>query len=265
MKTRRRALGQHFLHNPRILGRIVAAVDPKPDELILEIGPGRGALTWPLAAKAGRVVAVEKDAALIPALEEQKPENVTIIRGDALTVRFQDILREAGAAPPIKIAGNLPYSISGPFLFKFWEERNIFSRGVFLLQKEVAERIAARPGTKDYAPLSILLQIAFEVKVLFKVAPGSFVPPPRVDSALVVLDRRDKPLVEVPDWGGFRKFLNAAFAHRRKTLVNNLAAAGIPAETAADALTALGPPLKVRPEQVSIPLWAALYAKISAP
>jgi 16S rRNA (adenine1518-N6/adenine1519-N6)-dimethyltransferase len=265
VKTRRRALGQHFLHNPRILERIVAAVDPKPGELVLEIGPGRGALTWPLAAKARRVIAVEKDAALIPALEEQKPDNVTIIRGDALTVRFQDILREAGTAPPIKIAGNLPYSISGPFLFKFWEERDLFSRGVFLLQKEVAERIAARPGTKDFAPLSILLQIAFEVKILFKVAPGAFVPPPKVDSALVSFDRRDKPLVDVPNWAGFRKFLNAAFAHRRKTLVNNLAASGIAAEKAAATLAALGLPLKVRPEQVPIHAWAALYAKISAP
>jgi 16S rRNA (adenine1518-N6/adenine1519-N6)-dimethyltransferase len=259
VKSRRRALGQHFLHNRRLLEKIVAAVDPRPDEVILEIGPGRGALTWPLAAKAGRVMAVEKDAGLVTGLEARKPDNVTIVAGDALTVSFGKIVEESGVRPPVKIAGNLPYSISGPLLGRFWEERELFTRGVFLLQKEVAERIAAGPGTKDYAPLSILLQIAFEVKILSKVRPGSFVPPPKVDSALVLLDRRPRPLVEVEDWNGFRRFLNAAFAHRRKTLANNLTAAGVPSDKIREALNRLGLRLKIRPEQVVLPAWAALF------
>jgi 16S rRNA (adenine1518-N6/adenine1519-N6)-dimethyltransferase len=259
VKTRRQALGQHFLRNPRLLGRIVRAVDPGPDETVVEIGPGRGALTWPLAEKAGRVIAVEKDASFLPDLEARKPANVTIVAGDALTVAFRSLLEKAAAPLPAKIAGNLPYAISGPFLARFWEERDLFSRGVFLLQKEVAERIAAGPGSKDYAPLSILLQIAFRVKIILTVAPGSFVPPPRVESALVALERRENPLFDVGDGVRFRRFLQAAFAHRRKTLMNNLAAAKIPLEKIGKTLDRLGLSPKVRPEQVAVPDWAALF------
>jgi len=259
LKTRRQALGQHFLRNPRILERIVRAVDPSPSETVIEIGPGYGALTWPLADKARFVLAVEKDPHLVRELEARRPSNVRVVAGDALTVPFRRILEESGVRPPVKAAGNLPYSISGPFLARFWEERELFSRGVFLLQREVAERIAAGPGSKDYAPLGILLQIAFDVELALRVAPGSFVPPPKVDSALAVLVRRPKPLVEVGDASAFRGFLQAGFAHRRKTLVNNLAAAGIPPGKTSAALAGLGLPASTRAEEVSIPAWAALF------
>jgi 16S rRNA (adenine1518-N6/adenine1519-N6)-dimethyltransferase len=260
LRTRRQALGQHFLNNPRILERIVRAVAPGPGETVIEIGPGHGSLTRPLAAAAGRVVAIERDAALVAELEAGKPANVAIVPGDALRISFREILAGVGVLPPVKIAGNLPYSISGPFLARFWEEREIFLRGVFLIQREVAERIAARPGGKDYAPLSILLQIAFEVKIVLSVAPGSFSPPPKVDSAVIVLDRRARPVVDVPDPEAFRRFLNAAFAHRRKTLVNNLAASGVPPRRTEAALDRLGLESKIRPEEVAIPGWAALFA-----
>lgn len=260
MKTRRRALGQHFLRNPRILERIVRAVDPGPMETVVEIGPGHGALTFPLAEKARLVLAVEKDPALVRELEAGRPARVKIIAGDALAVPFRKILEEAGALPPVKIAGNLPYAISGPFLARFWEERALFSRGVFLLQREVAARVAAGPGSKDYAPLGILLQIAFDVAIALKISPGSFAPPPKVDSALAVFSARDKPLVEVGDERAFRRFLRAAFARRRKTLANNLAAVGFPWEKTAEILGLLGRPPSARAEEIDIPGWAAAFA-----
>ncbi len=263
MKTRRHALGQHFLRDVRILEKIARTIDPRPGDTVIEIGPGKGALTRAVAAMTGKVVAVEKDRILAEALAADKPENVEVIEGDALDVSFDRLIAEvAGAAPPVKIIGNLPYAISGPFLARIWEERRLFSRAAFLIQKEVAERIAAGPGTKDYAPLSIMLQIFFEVKILFKVAAGSFVPPPRVESAVVSLVRRETPLVAVPDETRFRKFLAGAFAQRRKTLLNNLAAMGIPADKSRPALDSLGLSATVRPEQVGIAAFASLVSSL---
>ena len=263
MKTRRQALGQHFLRDARLLEKIARTIDPGPEDLVIEIGPGKGALTRAVAALAGKVVAVEKDRILAESLAADKPENVEIIEGDALDESFERLIFEvAKAAPPVKIIGNLPYSISGPFLARVWEERRLFSRAAFLIQREVAERIASGPGSKDYAPLSIMLQIFFEVKILFKVAAGSFVPPPKVESAVVSLIRRETPLVAVPDEARFRKFLAGAFAQRRKTLLNNLAAMGIPAEKSRAALDSLGLIATIRSEQVGIAAWAALYAAL---
>lgn len=264
MKTRRQALGQHFLRDERLLDKIARTIDPRPDDVVIEIGPGKGALTRAVAALAGRVVAVEKDRILAEALDANKPANVEVIEGDALDVSFERLITEiAGAAPPVKIIGNLPYAISGPFLARIWEERRFFSRAAFLIQKEVAERIASGPGSKDYAPLSIMLQIFFEVKILFKVAAGSFVPPPKVESAIVSLIPREAPLVPLADEAGFRKFLAGAFAQRRKTLLNNLLAIGIPAEKAKAALEKVKLTSTLRPEQVAISDWSALYEALT--
>ncbi|MBN1938928.1 MAG: ribosomal RNA small subunit methyltransferase A [Candidatus Aminicenantes bacterium] len=263
MKTRRHALGQHFLRDERLLARIARTIDPRPEDAVIEIGPGKGALTRAVAALAGRVVAVEKDRILAEALSADKPDNVEVIEGDALDVSFERLIIEiAGAVPPVKLIGNLPYAISGPFLARVWEERRFFSRAAFLIQKEVAERIAAGPGSKDFAPLSIMLQIFFEVKILFKVAAGSFVPPPKVESAVISLIRRETPLVSLPDEAGFRKFLAGAFSQRRKTLLNNLGAMGIPAEKSRAALASLGLIATIRSEQVGIPAWAALASDL---
>jgi len=263
VKTRRQALGQHFLRDARLLDKIARTIDPGPADLVIEIGPGKGALTRAVAALAGKVVAVEKDRILAESLAADKPENVEVIEGDALDESFEKLIVEiGGAAPPVKIIGNLPYAISGPFLARVWEKPRLFSRAAFLIQREVAERIASGPGSKDYAPLSIMLQIFFEVKILFKVAAGSFVPPPKVESAVVSLIRRETPLVAVPDEARFRKFLAGAFAQRRKTLLNNLAAMGIPAEKSRAALDSLGLIATIRPEQVGIAAWAALYAAL---
>jgi len=263
VRTRSPALGQHFLRDFRILDKIARTLDPRPDDVVIEIGPGKGALTRALSPLIRAVAAVEKDRLLAEALNADKPANVTVVEGNALDVAFEELIAGAGAKPPVKIAGNLPYAISGPFLARVWEERRLFSRASFLIQREVAERIAAGPGTKDFAPLSIMLQIYYEVKILFRVAPGSFIPPPKVESAVVSLIRRETPLCPLADEAGFRKFLAGAFAQRRKTLLNNFAAMGLPADRASAALDSLGLAKTIRPEQVSIPSWASLFAALS--
>src|SRR4030042_1737 len=139
IKTRRQILGQHFLHNRGILEKSVRAVDPGKNELVIEIGPGRGALTFSLAERAGRVVAVQRDGRLVPALRERAASNLEVIEADALRVSFQDIVdRHPGFEGRVKLAGNLPYSISSPLLFKVLERPELFSLCVFLLQQEFA-------------------------------------------------------------------------------------------------------------------------------
>jgi 16S rRNA (adenine1518-N6/adenine1519-N6)-dimethyltransferase len=231
-KSRRHALGQHFLANKGVLRKIVAEIDPKPADVLVEIGPGRGALTAALAAKAGRVVAVEKDDRLLGALRESVPGNVEIVHGDILRTDLEAIRTKAGAVA-LRLVGNLPYSISSPLLFRVLDDRAVLSDCVFLLQKEVAERVTAGPGTKSYAPLGILLQNEFAAHIAFTVAPGSFTPPPKVRSALLVLERRPVPIQPGAAEEPYRAFLRAAFAERRKMLWKNLSRRAAPAAIAA--------------------------------
>ncbi|MCJ7589608.1 MAG: 16S rRNA (adenine(1518)-N(6)/adenine(1519)-N(6))-dimethyltransferase RsmA [Candidatus Aminicenantes bacterium] len=261
-RTKRQLLGQHFLKNPRVLDRIAAAIAPGPEDLILEIGPGTGALTARLCGKAGRVVAVEKDPALVRRLTELGLPGLTLVEGDALALDWKPLLASAPSRWTVKIAGNLPYSISTPLLFKVLDLRARFAEGVFLIQKEVAERLAARPGRKAFAPLSILFQLHFEVRLLFKVAPGSFAPPPKVDSALISHRPRPAPLYALEDEPGFRALLRVVFEQRRKTLFNGLLRYGTPAEKAARALEALALPKTARPEELSIEHWVRLFGLI---
>ncbi len=248
-RSRRHALGQHFLANTGILRKIVAVIDPKPDDLIVEVGAGRGALTTELAEKAGRVVAIEKDERLIPGLRERMPPNVEIIHGDVLRIDLREILKKAGV-PSLRLVGNIPYSISSPLLFRVLDERTVLSDCTFLLQKEVAERVTAGPGTKSYAPLGILLQNEFEARVAFTVAPGSFSPPPKVRSALLTLRRRSSPVHPGAADKPFRAFLRAAFTERRKMLWKNLSRRATPAALEA-AYNALGLSRSVRAEDLS--------------
>lgn len=222
-RSRRHALGQHFLRNRAVLDRIVGVVDPRPGDFILEIGAGQGALTFRLAARGAMIAAVEKDSRLVPGLQAEAPPNVRVIGADILRLDFRDLVPEA-ARGSAKVAGNLPYAISSPLLFKVLDGEALFSSAVFLIQKEVAERLCARPGSKAFAPLAILLQDVFDPKLEFTVAPGSFAPPPRVDSALVSLRRRETPVLGLARDPGFREFLRRAFGQRRKKLRNNLSA-----------------------------------------
>jgi len=260
---RRRVLGQHFLKSAGILKKIVEAIDPRPDTLIIEIGPGRGALTFPLAEKAGKVVAVEKDAAIAAQWKEKSVPGLTVFEGDILDCDLAALrTRHGGPFPRAVLAGNLPYSISTPLLFKILEEPAPFERCVFLVQKEVAERITAAPGAKDYAPLSILLQLRFAAEIRFAVHPGSFSPPPKVESALVSLERRPEPLFGIPDERRFADFLRGAFRQRRKTLANNLLASGRTAAAIERACGRAELDPRARPEQVPIAGFAALFAAL---
>lgn len=260
-KSRRHALGQHFLASPAVLRRIVGVIAPGPGDVVIEVGAGRGVLTAALAEKAGRVIALEKDARLIPGLRETLPENVELIHGDVLKADFRDILQSAGV-PHLRLAGSIPYSISSPLLFKVLDEREALSDCVFLLQKEVAERVTAGPGSKSYAPLGILLQNAFEARIAFPVAPGSFSPPPKVQSALLTLRRRPAPLIPGAAEEPFRAFLRAAFAERRKLLWNNLARRSSPDALGA-AYEALGIARKTRAEELPAEVLFALFKTLT--
>ena len=258
-KSRRHALGQHFLRDVNILNRIAAAVQRRAGrdrtgdrrrQRPLDRGPGRRG--GPGRGRGdGSSLAVELAKKEIPGL--------TIVEGDILDLDWPALMKAHGApAGPFAVAGNLPYSISSPILFRVVDLKDVISRAVFLVQREMAERIIAGPGSKDYAPLGILLQIHFEAKILFRLHPGSFIPPPKVESAVLVLIKRGRPLVDLKDEAGFRKFLFAAFAQRRKTLSNNLAAAGYPAEQIARILSNLNLAKTIRSEQIEIPLWVKI-------
>jgi 16S rRNA (adenine1518-N6/adenine1519-N6)-dimethyltransferase len=261
--NKRKALGQHFLVNRSALHKIVDVIDPHPDELVIEIGPGKGALTFLLAGRAGRVIGIEKDPLFIPSLRGKNLPNLTIVEGDVLELDFAGLAASEPAFPGrIKLCGNLPYSISSPLLFKVLDEKHLFESCVFLLQREVAERVTAEAGSKDYAPLSILFRIFFEPRIRLRLSPHSFSPPPRVDSALVSLVRRHKPLVEIPDETRFRRFLRTAFLHRRKILANNLKSAGYDLSRANAALDHFGLSRRVRGEELEPSLLKALYDMI---
>jgi 16S rRNA (adenine1518-N6/adenine1519-N6)-dimethyltransferase len=261
-RSRRQALGQHFLANEGVLRKIVAAITPQPEDVIVEIGPGRGVLTALLAAGAGRVIAVEKDERLIPGLREAMPANVEVVHGDILKVDLRGILEKA-AAPALRLIGNIPFSISSPLLFRVLDERSLFSDCVFLLQKEVAERVTAGPGTKSYAPLGILLQNEFEARIAFTVAPGSFSPPPKVQSALLTLRRRPAPLHPGAANEPYRAFLRAAFAERRKMLWKNLARRATP-DALETAYAELGLSRNARAEELSPDALFVLFQTLRA-
>jgi 16S rRNA (adenine1518-N6/adenine1519-N6)-dimethyltransferase len=261
-KSRRHALGQHFLASPAVLRKIVGVIDPRPGDFLVEIGAGRGVLTAALAETAGRVIAVEKDDRLIPALQSGMPANVEVVHADILTVDFRELRRRAGV-PALRIVGNIPYSISSPLLFRVLDDREVIADCVLLLQKEVAERITAGPGSKSYAPLGILLQNEFEARVALRVAPGSFSPPPKVQSALLTLRRRPVPLHPGAAEEPFRAFLRTAFAERRKMLWNNLAYGSTPAALTA-AYDALGIARNARAEELSADSLSALFEALDS-
>jgi len=258
-KSRRHALGQHFLASPAVLRKIVGVISPLKDDVILEIGAGKGVLTGALAERAGRVIALEKDGRLIPGLRREMPANVQVLQADALTVDLHELARQAGVST-LRIAGNIPYAISTPLLFRVLDERALLADCTFLLQKEVAGRVTSGPGSKAYAPLGILLQNEFEAKIAFTVAPGSFLPPPKVQSALLTLRRRAVPLLPGAADEPFRAFLRAAFAERRKMLWKNLGRRSDPNRLAA-AYDSLGLARNVRAEALPP---AALFALFRA-
>ncbi|MCE5231898.1 MAG: 16S rRNA (adenine(1518)-N(6)/adenine(1519)-N(6))-dimethyltransferase RsmA [Mizugakiibacter sp.] len=216
----KKSFGQHFLHERGYIERIVAAIAPKPGDRVVEIGPGEGALTLPLLDAAGTLTAIELDTDLIPQLEARARDRgaLTIVHADVLTVDFTAL----AAGGKLRLAGNLPYYISSPILFHCLAHADAIADMHFMLQKEVVERMAAAPGSKTYGRLSVMLQLACRVEPLFRVPPGAFRPPPKVDSAVVRLV--PLPPAERPDADPQRlaAIVKAAFGQRRKTLGNAL-------------------------------------------
>ncbi len=216
----RKRFGQHFLHDRNIIGRIVTALDPKADDRIVEVGPGKGALTRELLTRVAHLDAVELDRDLIAHLQSEFPTNkLTLHSADAL--KF-DFCRLTGDSHKLRLIGNLPYNISTPLLFHLLDQAGCIEDMVFMLQKEVVERLRAGPGGKDYGRLSVMIQYRCAVEKLFDVAPGAFTPPPKVDSSVVRLIPHATPPVAVDDPEQFSRTVRAAFASRRKTLRNNM-------------------------------------------
>jgi 16S rRNA (adenine1518-N6/adenine1519-N6)-dimethyltransferase len=211
-----RRLGQHFLRSGSV-ERLLRLIAPGSGDVFLEIGPGTGALTLPLAARAARVVAVEIDAALLERLRAVAPPNVTLVGGDALAVDLAALV-PAGA----RLVGNLPYYVSSPLLRRFLDLRRHVRDLHVMLQEEVARRVAARPGSREYGILSVLYALWAETDVPLRFPPGAFSPPPRVASAILRARFKSVPAARVPDGHAFERLLQQAFARRRKTLENNL-------------------------------------------
>jgi 16S rRNA (adenine1518-N6/adenine1519-N6)-dimethyltransferase len=218
----RKRFGQHFLE-PAWVDKVVRAIDPKPDETFVEIGPGRGALTRPLAARAKAVVAYEIDRDLAAELRDTAPPNVTVIEGDFLDRLTSDFRLQTSH---LRVAGNLPYNVASPIMFKLAE---LFAAGLpfadatLMLQREVADRLVAKPGTREYGVLSVLLQHVADVQLILKLPAGAFRPPPKVLSALVRL-RFHAPDPPVASPGMFADLVRSVFTRRRKTLSNALLA-----------------------------------------
>jgi 16S rRNA (adenine1518-N6/adenine1519-N6)-dimethyltransferase len=244
----RQRLGQHFLIRGSVLERIAAAACPAPTDLVIEIGPGRGALTEKLLKRAARVVAVELDPFLADHLRRRfaAEPRLEVVQADIL----ETDLAQWGRAP---VAGNLPYYITSPIL-----ERTLLlnpPRAVFLIQKEVADRLVAHPGSRAYGFLTVQTALAAAARLLFEVKPAAFHPPPKVDSAVVLIEPHGRNWGV--DAGRFLRFVGRCFAHKRKTIRNNLA------EFYGKDLVDAWPEAALRAEQIAMEGFLAMYARIA--
>ncbi len=249
-------LGQNFLIDESVVRRIVEAAELTPEDTVLEVGPGIGTLTQGLAESGANVVAVELDKRLLPVLDVtlEGYDNVRVVNGDILQVNIMEQVQK----PDFKCCANLPYYITTPIIFAILEKRLPMERLVVMVQKEVAERMAAKPGSKDYGALSVAIQYFTEPEIAFIVPPSSFIPAPSVDSAVIVCKRRSTPPVEVCDENLFFRVVKAAFSLRRKMLSNSLKNMGIKGEQVTKWLELAGVDGKRRAETLSLEDFAAL-------
>ena len=260
----KRRFGQNFLVDRNIVDRIIAAVEPRPDETITEIGPGRGVLTSRLIEKAGRVIAIEFDRDLIPHLRERfaASANLRIIETDALTVDFCDVIRPAQNS---RVVANLPYNIATAILQRLIEQRNCISDMTLMLQREVVDRITAEAGSTERGYLSVLVEAYCETEKLFDVSPQAFRPVPKIWSTVLRLRIRSDIAAEVKDERLLWQVVSAGFAQRRKTILNNLREAPEKIQTlvkkrggASIVLCEAGiPPLR-RAETLTLEEWASI-------
>jgi 16S rRNA (adenine1518-N6/adenine1519-N6)-dimethyltransferase len=219
----RKRFGQNFLHDPGVIARIIQAIDPKPGDRIVEIGPGQAALTAPLIAKAGQLHAIEIDRDLVARLRERFAESeLSITEQDVLRVSFSALADQLGG--PLRVMGNLPYNISSPILFHLLESAEQIIDQHLMLQKEVVDRMVAGHGSKIYGRLSVMLQARYQMVRCLTVPPGAFMPAPKVDSAVIRMVPLPVSAVRVRDWPIFAAVVALAFSQRRKMLRKSLAA-----------------------------------------
>lgn len=255
-------LGQNFLNDAQAVDRIVAALGDCSGRTVVEIGPGQGAMTRALAARAGRLLAVELDPQLASALasalrSDSRPEKVSIVNEDVL--QFDFVAASAAAGERLIVLGNLPYYITSPILLKLAANHAVLDRAVLMVQREVADRVAAAPGSRDYGLLSATAQLYGPVEKLFTLPPEAFSPPPEVHST--VLRWRFAPRIAElgVDGAAFLQFLRRAFAQKRKTLANNLRAAGFRSDVIATGLSSASIHPKARAETLTLDAFAMLW------
>lgn len=253
----RKRFGQHFLHDKQIINRIVAAIGPAADDRLVEIGPGQGALTTPLLDQVNRLSVIEIDRDLIVDLEQRAAQDarLEVIAGDALRLDYAALATRRGG--PLRLVGNLPYNISSPLLFALLSSPAPIVDMHFMLQKEVIDRMVAKPGSRDYGRLSVAIAARADAAALFDVGPGAFNPPPRVMSSVVRLTPRP-PAFAIDDMKVFDQILAAAFNQRRKTLRKSLSR-----YVSADELADCGVDPMQRPEQLGAAAFAALANHVS--
>jgi len=270
-----RPLGQHFLTDPAILDRIVSALDPHPTDVVLEVGPGEGTLTRRLAPRVARVVAIEKDLRLAEGLRSRidppLPENVTIVEGDALELNWREVAAAGGEGsaahgqrptangPPFKVTGNIPYYITSPLIEKALQPP-LPAVIVYLVQREVADRVAAAPGGKTYGALTVGVQAVARAERLFVVRAGAFRPPPNVDSAVLRLTPLTDPLVREEERAPFRAFVVGLFGQRRKQITGGLrTVASLDRDGALARCAGAGIDPTARPEALSVADFVRLF------
>ncbi len=252
----RKRFGQNFLHDPGVIGRIVASIAARPGDRLVEIGPGLGALTRELLPLVGAMDVVELDRDLIPKLQAAcTGGELRVHSADALKFDFCTLAEDA----PLRVVGNLPYNISTPLLFHLLEQSRCIRDMHFMLQKEVVDRLAAQPGTSDYGRLGIMVQYHCRVERLFTVPPGAFYPPPKVYSAIVRLVPHEHPPVEVQSVQTLSQVVAQAFSQRRKTLRNTLKPL-----VAGSEIEALGIDPGRRPETLTLAEFALLTNAVHA-
>ena len=251
MHRARKRFGQHFLHDQNIIDLILRAINPLPGDHLVEIGPGQGALTYPLLQRCKDLIAIELDRDLVPVLQRESKRygNLEVINADILEFNLASL----GKDKKFRLLGNLPYNISTPLMFHVLESMSQIEDMHFMVQKEVGLRIVAGPGNNNYGRLSVMLQYRCECQYLFDVGPGSFSPPPKVDSAVVRMTPLTEPAHDIGDEKIFSAIVQAAFGQRRKTISNSLRS-----QVSRESISACGIDPSLRAENLTIGDFARL-------
>lgn len=260
-----KALGQNFLINPGVCPRMAAECGADKDTGVVEIGPGLGVLTWELSQTAKKVAAIELDRRLFPVLEETLSDcrNVELVEGDVLKLDLGRLIEERFGGEEVCVCANLPYYITSPVIMRLLESGLPIKSVTVMVQKEAAQRICAAPGSRECGAVSVSVWYHAQPRLLFQVGRGSFLPPPKVDSAVLRLDLRKAPPVEVADERLFFEVARSAFAQRRKTAANSISSAGrFSKEQVERALEAAGAPRDARAERLTLEQLAALANRL---